>query len=126
MKSNRPVNLDMTTIKLPVMALASILHRVSAVVIWFAMAACLPMLYWSLASPEGFAHIQHLLTENIVVQFLAWGFLTALGYYSMGGIKHIIQEFGYFESLEGGRVISTVAIGSGLALSALFALWIWG
>lgn len=126
MKDNRPKNLDLSTIKLPVMGVASILHRVSAVIIWVAMAYFLPALYVSLGSEEGFYKVKTMLTDSFIAQFFAWGFLTALGYYAMGTIKHVIQEFGYFESLEGGRKISQLAIFLGLVLSLLFAFWIWG
>lgn len=126
MKDNRPKNLDLATIKLPVMGLASILHRVSAVIIWVALAYFLPALYVSLESPEGFYKIKTMLTDNFIAQFFAWGFLTALGYYIAGGLKHIIQEFGYCETLEGGRKISQLAIALGVVLSVLFGIWIWG
>lgn len=126
MRPNRPKNLDLTTIKLPIMGLASILHRVSAVIIWVAMAYFLPVLYLSLESPEGFYKMKGLLQENFIAQFFTWGFLTALGYYIAGGFKHFIQEFGYFESLEGGKLISQAAIGLGLIFSAAFGFWIWG
>ena len=126
MKRNRPKNMDLTTIKLPVMGLASILHRISAIVIWFSLFYFLPTLYFSLSSSEGFDHITQMLDNNLIAQFFAWGFLTAFGYYVMGGVKHIIQEFGYFETLEGGRLISQIAIGSGIFISILFGVWIWG
>lgn len=126
MKRNRPKNLDLTTITLPVMGLASILHRVCAIVIWMSLAYFLPVLYISLESADGFVQVQNMLANNVVAQFFTWGFLTAFGYYCMGGLKHIIQEFGYFESLEGGKIISQVAIGLGIAISISFGFWIWG
>lgn len=126
MKDNRPKNLDLTTIKLPIMGIASILHRICAVIIWFSLAYFLPILYISLQSPEGFNDMQSMLRGNFVAQFFTWGFLTALGYYTMGGSKHIIQEFGFFETLEGGKLISQIAIGLGVVISILFALWVWG
>ncbi|PAJ76310.1 succinate dehydrogenase, cytochrome b556 subunit [Pseudoalteromonas sp. NBT06-2] len=126
MTDNRPKNLDLSTMALPIMGVASILHRISAVVIWVGMAFLLPALYFSLKSPEGFNEIKTLLTENFFGQFFIWGFLTALGYYIMGSLKHIIQEFGYFETLSGGRAISQVAIGAGVLLSLLTGFWIWG
>lgn len=126
MKKNRPKNLDLATIKLPIMGVASILHRISAVVIWFSLAFFLPALYLSLGSNQGFAEMQQMLAGNFIIQFLVWGFLTALGYYICGGLKHMIQEFGYFETLEGGRLISQVAIGLGIVLSLFTGLWVWG
>lgn len=121
----RPVNLDLATIKLPIMGLASILHRISAVMLWFSVAWFLPLLYMALGSEASFNDVIGMLANNFIVQFLTWGFLTAFGYYAMGGFKHIIQEMGYFEELESGKLISQVAIGLGLGLSACFAYWIW-
>lgn len=126
MADNRPKNLDLRTIKLPVMGLTSILHRISAVIIWAAMIFLLPVLYISLESIKGFNSITTLINENVLVQLFLWGFLTALGYYIVGGLKHIIQEFGYFETLNGGAFIAKVAIGLGICLSLLSGFWIWG
>ena len=126
MADTRPKNLDFRTMKLPVMGVASILHRISAVIIWIAMIFLLPVLYISLESAEGFNQIKTMLTENLLAQFFLWGFLTAFGYYIVGGLKHIIQEFGYFESIEGGTIISRAAIGLGICLSILSGFWIWG
>lgn len=126
MKDTRPRNMDLSTIKLPVMGLASILHRICAVIIWFSLAYFLPMLFFSLKSAEDFEAVQSLMSANFVAQFFTWGFLTALGYYTMGGIKHIIQEFGFCETLEGGKWISRIAIALGILLSVMFGFWIWG
>ncbi len=126
MTKNRPKHLDLRTISLPIMGVASILHRISAVIIWCSMLFILPVLYMSLASSEGFYEIKNVLSQNFIAQFLLWGFLTSLGYYITGGIKHIIQEFGYFETLEGGRNISRAAISLGLLLSIILGYWLWG
>jgi succinate dehydrogenase / fumarate reductase cytochrome b subunit len=126
MAKTRPKNLDLTTIKLPIMGLTSILHRISAVIIWTAMIFFLPVLYISLESAGGFNQIKTMLVESLIAQFFLWGFLTVLGYYIVGGLKHIIQEFGYFESLKGGATISAIAIGLGICLSVLSGFWIWG
>ena len=125
MRSNRPKNLDLTTITLPVMGLASILHRISAVIIWLSLAYFLPLLYLSLDSNDGYQQVTDMLASSFIAQFFTWGFLTALGYYIAGGMKHIIQEFGYCETLAGGRMISQVAIGLGIGMSILFGVWIW-
>ncbi|MFT2097304.1 succinate dehydrogenase, cytochrome b556 subunit [Marinomonas sp. 2405UD66-6] len=125
MKNKRPVNLDLHTIKLPITGVASILHRISAVILWVAMAFFLSVLCVSLGSPEGFDNIEKLVTDNFLVQFIIWGFMTAAGYYTMAGLKHITQELGYFEELESGKLISKVAIGLGLVISFLFGVLIW-
>lgn len=126
MKDKRPKNMDMTTMKLPIMGVASILHRVSAVIIWISLAYFLPILYISLRSAQGFATIETMLIESFIAQFLTWGFMTAAGYYIFGGLKHVIQEFGYFETLQDGKLISQIAIGLGVVLSVVFGIRIWG
>lgn len=125
MKKTRPVNLELNTIALPIMGVASILHRISAVIIWVATAFFFFALYTSLSSPEGYSEVHTLLKQNVVVQFFTWGFMTAIGYYTAGGLKHIIQEAGYCEELESGRAISRAAIGLGIILSIAFGVWIW-
>ncbi|MCV2402591.1 succinate dehydrogenase, cytochrome b556 subunit [Marinomonas sp. C2222] len=125
MNKKRPVNLELNTISLPITAIASILHRVSAVIIWVALAFFLPTLYISLGSPEGFDSVKSMVSENFLAQFVIWGFLTAGGYYAMAGMKHIIQDMGHFEELESGMLISKVVIGVGIVISLLFGAWIW-
>ena len=108
------------------MGVASILHRISAVIMWVSLAYFLSILSISLSTEEGFNSIQTMLSDNFIAQFFTWGFLTAFGYYTIGGIKHLIQEFGHFETLEGGKMISQTAIALGIVVSILFAIWIWG
>lgn len=73
MRPNRPKNLYFTSLKLPVMGVASILHRVSAVIIWIAMFFFLPLLYISLESKGGFNDIKTIMAENIFAQFFCGG-----------------------------------------------------
>ncbi len=53
-KKQRPVNLDLQTIRFPITAIASILHRVSGVITFIAVGILLWLLGTSLSSPEGF------------------------------------------------------------------------
>ena len=66
MKKQRPVNLDLTTIKMHPSANASILHRVSGVIMVFAIGILLWTLSLSLSSAEGFAQIQACLQIHYV------------------------------------------------------------
>ena len=62
MKKQRPVNLDLSTIKMHAAANASILHRVSGVIMVFAIGILLWTLSLSLSSVEGFAQVESLLS----------------------------------------------------------------
>ncbi len=125
MSKQRPINLDLRTIKMPVTAKASILHRISAVVLWVGMAFALTALWESLHDAAGFWTVYSWVTDNFIGQFITWGLLTALGYYCVATVKHVVQEMGHFEELESGRQIATAAIGIGIILSIASGVWVW-
>ncbi|HBO11268.1 MAG TPA: succinate dehydrogenase, cytochrome b556 subunit [Halieaceae bacterium] len=56
-KDNRPVNLDIGTMRLPITAWASISHRISGVVLFVASIGMLWALDTSLSSAEGFTRL---------------------------------------------------------------------
>ena len=72
-KSNRPVNLSMgqvldVNLKSPV-AIASILHRLSGVIVFLLVPVLLWLLDKSLSSPEGFAQVQAIF-GGFIVRFI--------------------------------------------------------
>lgn len=124
MKDNRPVNLDIGTIRLPITAIASILHRISGVIMVVSSFLLLWALDLSLAGPEGFQSLSELLA-NPLVKFVAWGTATALAYHSFAGVKHLVMDFGVGETLEGG-VLGARLVFALTAVSAIFlgvTLW---
>lgn len=125
MKKERPVNLAINTIALPATAYASILHRVSGVIVWVAMLVAIVISYFALKSETNFDEVSSVLESYFIAKFVVWGFLTALGYYCAGTVKHIIQDFGYCEELKSGKVISLAAITVGILFSLLAMWWIW-
>src|SRR5690606_39069800 len=98
----RPVNLDLTTIKFPVPALASISHRISGIAIFVALPILLWMLDRSLASPESFAQLKACLA-NPWAKLVLWGVLAALSYHLVAGTRHLIMDLGFGDTLEAGR-----------------------
>lgn len=124
MKDNRPVNLDIGTIKLPITAYASILHRISGVVLFVAVGILLWMLDASLASEESFNSLKQGLTHPFF-KLILWGILTALGYHLLAGIRHLIMDFGIGETLEGGARGAKIVLAGGVILAALSGAWIW-
>jgi len=125
MNNTRPVNLDLGTVKFPITAIASILHRVCAVISWVGLGVLLLCLEYALQSEARFNTMSGAIASNVFYQFLIWGFLTAFGYYCMATVKHIIQDFGFFEDFEGGKMISWTAITLGILLSLLTGAFIW-
>ncbi len=120
----RPVNLDLQTIRFPLTAIASILHRVSGVITFVAVAILLWLLGLSLSSPEGFASAAAIV-DSFFVKLVLWGILTALFYHIVVGIRHLMMDMGYFEEMETGiksAKVSFVIVGV-LSLFAGGLVW---
>ena len=125
MKDNRPINLDLTTVSSPITAIASILHRICAVITWVGVGFYLIALYYLLSSKESFEQFHALLQTSFLVQLITWGLLSAFSYYCAGSLKHIIQDLGYFEDFDGGKIISWAAIVTGALLSVFAGVTVW-
>ena len=124
MNDKRPVNLDLSTIKFPVTAIASITHRVTGVAIFLALPILLWMLDRSLASPESFADLKELMTSPLV-KLVGWAILAVLLYHLVAGIRHLVMDAGVGESLEGGRRGAKLVFIISVVLILLVGGWIW-
>lgn len=124
MKKNRPVNLDIATIKLPITAYVSILHRVSGVFLFAGVAILLWMLDVSLDSQEGFNSIRDAAASPLC-QVILWVVLAALAYHTVMGIRHLIMDFGIGESLKGGKTGAWIALVVAIVLIVLAGVWVW-
>lgn len=121
--SQRPVNLDLRTIKLPITAYASILHRISGVILFVALVIALFLLDRSLSDPEGFATVKSWMS-NFFVKFIVWGMLSALIYHLVAGIRHLIMDLGIGETLEGGRFGAKIVLIVSVILIVIAGVWI--
>lgn len=124
MNKNRPVNLELSTIKFPLPAIVSILHRVSGVFIFAGVAVLLWMLDSSLSSEEGFAAVQDALASP-VCKFIIWAVLAGLAYHLVAGVRHLIMDCGVGESLEGGRLGAKLVFVAAIVLMILAGVWVW-
>jgi succinate dehydrogenase / fumarate reductase cytochrome b subunit len=123
-KDNRPVNLDMMTIKLPLPAVVSILTRASGVFIFLGMAVMLWLLDMSLASESGFEQVLGLLSAPLA-KLVIWAILSGVIYHALAGLKHLVADFGYGETLEGGILGARLVLVLSIVLIALAGVWIW-
>ena len=122
--SQRPVNLDLRTIKLPVTAYTSIPHRISGVILFLGLAVMLYALDKSLVSEEGFAEVKACLTSPLA-KFVTWGLLSALLYHLVAGVRHLFMDAGVGETLEGGKTGSKAVIVVSVVLIVLAGVWVW-
>jgi len=123
-KKQRPVNLDLTTIKMHPAANASILHRVSGVIMVFAIGILLFTLSTSLSSAEGFAQIQGYL-DSFFFTFIIFGCLSALTFHVLAGVRHLLMDLGHFEELASGNASAKLIMIIWLAVSAVIGVWLW-
>ena len=124
MKKQRPVNLDLTTIKMHPAANASILHRVSGVIMVFAIGILLWTLSLSLSSAEDFSQLQATL-DGFIFKFILLGILSALTYHLLGGIRHLLMDLGHFEELASGNTSAKFAMALWFVLTVLVGVWLW-
>jgi len=121
---NRPVNLEISTIKLPITAFVSILHRLSGIFLFAGIAVLMWMLDTSLDSAEGFAAVQETLASP-VAKFILWAVLAGLAYHLVMGVRHLIMDFGVGESLKGGQLGAKLALVLAIVLIVLAGVWVW-
>ncbi len=124
MKKQRPVNLDLSTIKMHAAANASILHRVSGVIMVFAIGILLWTLSLSLSSAEGFTQVESLLS-GIFFKIIILGTLSALIYHLLGGIRHLFMDLGHFEELASGNATAKLIIALWLVLTVVVGVRLW-
>ena len=121
---NRPVHLNLFKIYFPNTAIASILHRVSGVIIFLLIPMFLWMLQATLSSPQEFESMRECLS-SVWGKLLLWGGLSGLTYHLIAGIRRLIMDCGIGESKEAGRMSAwLVMIISFLAIVTL-GYYIW-
>ncbi|MBJ7554308.1 succinate dehydrogenase, cytochrome b556 subunit [Marinomonas spartinae] len=125
MNKKRPVNLDISTISMPVTAIVSIIHRVTGIILFIGLIFLLYAFDVSLESQQGFDQVVNMLQTNFLAKFVIWGVVSALMYHFVAGIKHLFMDLGHFEELESGRNAAVANIVIAVVLIVLAGVWIW-
>ncbi|MBU2966286.1 succinate dehydrogenase, cytochrome b556 subunit [Amphritea sp. 2_MG-2023] len=125
MNEKRPVNLDLRTIKQPLPAITSILHRATGLALFFGAFFMLYALGMSLESEQGFEAAAQMLTESFFAKLIAWGLVSALLYHFFAGIKHLVMDFGYCEELDTAQIAAKATLAIAVVAILLAGVWIW-
>jgi succinate dehydrogenase / fumarate reductase cytochrome b subunit len=120
----RPVNLDIGSISLPITAWVSLMHRASGVFLFAGIALLIYMLDESLTSQESFVALKESLASP-GAKFAVWFVMAGMIYHTVAGVKHLIMDFGFGETMEGGVLGARLTIASSIVLSILAGVWIW-
>lgn len=124
MKDNRPKNLDFSTLRLPLPAITSILHRVSGVFIFAGLALLLWLFSESLTSEQGFNNVA-MWMDNLIVKLLLWAVISGLLYHLIAGIKHLMMDLGIGETLEGAQTGAKLVVALSAISIVLTGVWLW-
>lgn len=123
MKSNRPINLPLSqviSVNSSPIARASILHRISGIVLFLLIPVMLWLLQTSLSSPQDFAAV----FDNVLVRFVAWVFVAATAYHFVMGVKHLFADMGLIEEFQSGKTASIVSFVIAAILIVLSFIWV--
>ena len=122
----RPINLDLGTIRFPITAIVSISHRLSGVMLLIASLVASLVLRFSAVSEQSFISIRTFdYSYAWLVKLVLWFFVSALSYHSFAGIRHILMDIGFAKSLEIARITSWVTIILSISISIFWAGYIW-
>lgn len=120
----RPKNINLTTIRLPLPALVSILHRASGFVLFL----LIPLLLWglqrSLQSPAGFEQVLQLAAHpfmKLVLLGIAWAFF----HHFLAGLRHLALDMHWGAELAQARLTSKLVLVLSLLLTLLTGVKLW-
>jgi succinate dehydrogenase / fumarate reductase cytochrome b subunit len=118
---SRPKNLNLLSIRLPINALVSILHRVSGFLLFLVLPLVLWCLQQSLQSAAGFEQVQALLTHplaKLILLSLAWAFF----HHFLAGLRHLAMDVHWGTELASARFSSKLVLVCGVLLTLLLAV----
>lgn len=124
MAANRPLNKNPLSIRLPITAWVSVLHRISGVVIFL----YIPFLLWgfslSLSSPK---HWQSMVQYfgKVEIKVALWVTLAAITFHLLAGLRHMVMDLHVADSLKAGHRGAWLVMLLSLIGFVALAWWIW-
>lgn len=124
MSKQRPVNLDLTKFHFPPMAILSICHRISGVLLFLLLPIAIWLLHNSLISSAGFdATVEWV--NHPLMKLLICLMLCATLFHLVAGIRHLLMDIGLGESVAAGRASAYAVFGVAIVLFILVGVWVW-
>ena len=124
MNKQRPKHLALHKIRLPLSGIVSILHRISGVLLFFALPLLLVMLQYSLASIETYTQLMSMVANpllKLLLLGLLWGFL----HHFCAGLRYLAVDLHLVSNLAQARKSSRVVLAVSLALTVLIGIKLW-
>ena len=121
---NRPKNLNLLTIRLPINALVSILHRATGCVLFLILPVILLLLQLSLSSAAHFEMVVSILHSpfiKLMLIGLAWAFL----HHFFAGVRHLAMDVHWMTTLIKARYTSKIVLVLGALTTLMLAVKLW-
>lgn len=109
---------------MPVMAVVSILHRISGVVLFLAIPYILYIWNQSLATASTYDEIHNAL-QSCWTRGLVYLILLALLYHWVAGIRHLLMDMGVGEEKISGRRGARIVLVVVVLLAMGLGVWLW-
>ena len=124
MNKQRPIHLALHRIKLPPSGIVSILHRISGLILFFALPLLLLMLQYSLRSIETYTQLMNVLAHPIIKLMLI-GLLWAFLHHFFAGLRYLAIDVHFLSSLAQSRASSKLVLFVSLILTILIGAQLW-
>ena len=124
MNKKRPKHLALHQIKLPLPGIVSILHRITGMLLFFALPLLLLMLQYSLRSIETYTQLLGVLAHPML-KLILLGFLWAFLHHFCAGLRYLAIDLHYVRNLEQARNSSKIVLAVSLSLTVLLGAKLW-
>jgi succinate dehydrogenase / fumarate reductase cytochrome b subunit len=125
--TTRPTNIslnDLRTIKFPITAITSLLHRITGVVLFLAIPIMLWLLSQTLSENVDYGKfVEQLQTPS--AKIINWVIISSLSYHVIAGIRHLFMDLGYGETLEVAKLTSALTLVAAIIVAATWGAWLW-
>lgn len=116
----RPVFLNLFKIHMPISAIVSILHRLSGIFLFIGF----PLLLY-IYSLLPLAKEVSEFCDQLWVQVILFGMISAFCYHLIAGIRHLIFDFGPWHSQEAASISAWIVmlLSTGMSIWAAYLMW---
>ncbi len=114
----RPVFLDLTRIDMPVMAVLSVAHRITGIVMFLSIPAVIYLLGLSLSSPQGYETVTSLFDSGLFRLLLLIA-LWCFAHHFFAGIRYFMLDLDIGVDVVNGRKSAWCVLGAGLVVTVV-------
>lgn len=120
----RPKNLNLFTIRLPINALVSILHRATGCILFLLIPLLLGLYQFSLYSEIGYQTVMDVLGHPLV-KLLLLGLTWVFTHHFLAGIRHLVMDIHFLTSLMKARLTSRCVLFMDFLVTLFVAVKMW-